>query len=149
MDEILTGGGMQCRRERLGMSREVFAAQMSGTEAAWRARGTATPVSTDMIRQCERSRDTIPVWMGAALAWLEAEQVRAVDELAGMLAQMARPAVAMHHSDEQMRHERLSPGDIPSAQWWRVVALAAAERVPGTVLGRPGDLTRLGFDSWV
>lgn len=144
---MLTGGLLQCRRERMGLSREVLASLLVQAPAAWEARGVGTPVSVDMLRQWERGRDTMPAWVEPALDWCWAQWQRAVDELVEELAAHPGQGVAVHHSDEMMRRERLSAGDIPSAAWWRSVALEAADRTSAP-LGTPRDLQRAGVGSW-
>lgn len=116
-------GEFKAWRERLGLTISTMAALLG--------------VSETTIKAWDRGRHRIPVGAAEEVELLRAYTRRCVDAVVDAAARAGTPMVLVWHLTEEMPP---GPARTLGATWWRAVAAAAQERVPGIAIGYAAEL---------
>ena len=122
-DGVVRNGEFKTWRERLGLTISTMSALLG--------------VSETTIKAWDRGRHRIPVGAAEEVELLRAYTRRCVDAVVDAAARAGTPMVLVWHLTEEMPP---GPARTLGAAWWRAVAAAAQERVPGIAIGYAAEL---------
>ena len=122
-DRVVRNGEFKTWRERLGLTISTMSALLG--------------VSETTIQAWDRGRHRIPVGAAEEVELLRAYTRRCVDAVVDAAARAGTPMVLVWHLTEEMPP---GPAHTLGATWWRAVAAAAQERVPGIAIGYAAEL---------
>lgn len=122
-DRVVRNGEFKTWRERLGLTISTMSALLG--------------VSETTIKAWDRGRHRIPVGAAEEVELLRAYTRRCVDAVVDAAARAGTPMVLVWHLTEEMPP---GPAHTLGATWWRAVAAAAQERVPGIAIGYAAEL---------
>ena len=122
-DRVVRNGEFKTWRERRGLTTSTTSALLG--------------VSETTIKAWDRGRHRIPVGAAEEVELLRAYTRRCVDAVVDAAARAGTPMVLVWHLTEEMPP---GPAHTLGATWWRAVAAAAQERVPGIAIGYAAEL---------